>query len=234
MSLASYPNARSTTGTRTRVPDINPQSGMCPICIKECPVLCEIGLSAFRGREVLLAATGPHGLESARLLGSLASRVYWSFPGGTPGCPEADLASLPPSVELIPGSRVAELRGESRLESVVLETPEGRRELRVSAVFVEMGYTTRTDLVEGFVELNERGEVVVDRLGATSRPGVFAAGDLTDAPYKQAVVAAASGAVAALSAYNYLAERRGLSKVRADWRHEERRAEEGGFFLHPP
>ena len=53
MSLASYPNARSTTGTRTRVPDINPQSGMCPICIKECPVLCEIGLSAFRGREVL-------------------------------------------------------------------------------------------------------------------------------------------------------------------------------------
>jgi len=48
-----YENARSTTGTATRVKDISPLSGMCPICIRECPVLCEISKSAFRGREVL-------------------------------------------------------------------------------------------------------------------------------------------------------------------------------------
>ena len=46
-------NARSTTGTRTRVPDICYSSGMCPICIRECQIMCEIGKSAFRGREVL-------------------------------------------------------------------------------------------------------------------------------------------------------------------------------------
>ena len=46
-------NARSTTGTALRLPDMSPTSGMCPICVRECPVLCEIGLSAFRGREVL-------------------------------------------------------------------------------------------------------------------------------------------------------------------------------------
>lgn len=46
-------NAVSTTGTRTRVPDTCYSSGTCPICIKECRVLCEIGKSAFRGREVL-------------------------------------------------------------------------------------------------------------------------------------------------------------------------------------
>ncbi len=50
---SSYLNAMSTTGTRTRVRDVNPQSGMCPICVRDCPFLCEIGLSAFRGREVL-------------------------------------------------------------------------------------------------------------------------------------------------------------------------------------
>jgi len=50
---SSYLNAMSTTGTRTRVRDVNPQSGMCPLCIRECPFLCEIGLSTFRGREVL-------------------------------------------------------------------------------------------------------------------------------------------------------------------------------------
>ncbi|NYT01019.1 MAG: FMN-binding glutamate synthase family protein [Methanocellales archaeon] len=48
-----YANARSTTGTKTRVRDVNPTSGMCPICIRDCQTLCEIGLSAFRGREVL-------------------------------------------------------------------------------------------------------------------------------------------------------------------------------------
>ncbi|MHC1601148.1 MAG: glutamate synthase-related protein [Candidatus Nezhaarchaeales archaeon] len=50
---SSYLNAMSTTGTRTRVLDVNPQSGMCPLCIRDCPFLCEIGLSTFRGREVL-------------------------------------------------------------------------------------------------------------------------------------------------------------------------------------
>ncbi len=49
----SYENARSTTGTTLRLKDINPTSGMCPICIDECPVLCEVSKSAFRGREVL-------------------------------------------------------------------------------------------------------------------------------------------------------------------------------------
>lgn len=49
----NYLNARSTTGTRTRERDISPTSGMCPICVRDCPILCEIGKSAFRGREVL-------------------------------------------------------------------------------------------------------------------------------------------------------------------------------------
>lgn len=46
-------NSRSTTGTKTRVPDISPVNGMCPICVEDCNVLCEVGKSAFRGREVL-------------------------------------------------------------------------------------------------------------------------------------------------------------------------------------
>ena len=50
---SSYLNARSTTGTMTRVKDVSPLSGMCPLCIEECPFLCEISLSAFRGREAL-------------------------------------------------------------------------------------------------------------------------------------------------------------------------------------
>ncbi len=65
---SSYLNAMSTAGTRTRVRDVSPTSGMCPICIKECPILCEIGLSAFRGREVLYPAQVYYGTSTAASL----------------------------------------------------------------------------------------------------------------------------------------------------------------------
>ncbi|MEM2568756.1 MAG: FMN-binding glutamate synthase family protein, partial [Candidatus Bathyarchaeia archaeon] len=50
---SSYLNSMSTTDTRTRVEDTCPSSGLCPLCIKECPFICEVSLSAFRGREAL-------------------------------------------------------------------------------------------------------------------------------------------------------------------------------------
>lgn len=60
-----YANARSTTGTATRFKDICPTSGMCPICVKNCTVLCEIGKSAFRGREVLYPVPEEFGHSTA-------------------------------------------------------------------------------------------------------------------------------------------------------------------------
>jgi len=58
-------NSRSTTGTQTRVKDVNPTSGMCPLCIEECNVLCEVGKSAFRGREVLYPSPEYFGTSTA-------------------------------------------------------------------------------------------------------------------------------------------------------------------------
>ncbi|QLH74102.1 MAG: FMN-binding glutamate synthase family protein [Methanomassiliicoccales archaeon] len=58
-------NSRSTTGTNTRVKDVNPTSGMCPLCIEECNVLCEVGKSAFRGREVLYPSPEYFGTSTA-------------------------------------------------------------------------------------------------------------------------------------------------------------------------
>jgi hypothetical protein len=65
---SSYLNGMSTSGTRTRVRDVSPTSGMCPICIKECPFLCEISLSAFRGREVLYPTQAYFGQSTAASL----------------------------------------------------------------------------------------------------------------------------------------------------------------------
>ena len=73
---SSYLNAKSTTGTNTRVKDVSPTSGMCPICIRDCPFLCEIGLSAFRGREALYPEPLQFGYSTAGALKDF--RLDWS------------------------------------------------------------------------------------------------------------------------------------------------------------
>mgnify|MGYP002395798959 FL=1 len=65
---SSYLNGKSTTGTNTRVRDVSCTSGMCPICVRECPFLCEISLSAFRGREALYPQPEQYGFSTAGAL----------------------------------------------------------------------------------------------------------------------------------------------------------------------
>ena len=65
MKMNFIENARSTTGTKTRVNDISPINGMCPICIEECTVMCEVGKSSFRGREVLYPSPEHFGTSTA-------------------------------------------------------------------------------------------------------------------------------------------------------------------------
>lgn len=73
---SSYLNGKSTTGTTTRVKDTSPTSGMCPICIRDCPVLCEISLSAFRGRESLYPEPAQYGYSTAGALKDFG--IDWS------------------------------------------------------------------------------------------------------------------------------------------------------------
>ena len=65
---SSYLNAKSTTRTITRVEDVSCTSGMCPLCVRECPFLCEISLSAFRGREALYPVPEQFGASTASAL----------------------------------------------------------------------------------------------------------------------------------------------------------------------
>ena len=73
---SSYLNAKSTVGTQTRVKDVSPTSGMCPLCIRDCPFLCEVGLSTFRGREALYPEPVQFGYSTASALKDF--RLDWS------------------------------------------------------------------------------------------------------------------------------------------------------------
>lgn len=76
--------------------------------------------------------------------------------------------------------------------------------LDLDGVFVQIGQQPATDWLKGTVELNEYDEIIVDEYGRTSVPGIFAAGDATNVPYKQIIIAMGGGATAALSAFDYL------------------------------
>jgi NADH-dependent peroxiredoxin subunit F len=80
---------------------------------------------------------------------------------------------------------------------------EETHHIELQGVFVQIGLVPNTDWLGETVE-RVRGEIVVDNRGATNIPGVFAAGDCTNSPYKQIIISMGSGATAALSAFDYL------------------------------
>ena len=107
-------------------------------------------------------------------------------------------------------SQVTAINGDDKLESVTLTDTEtgATRELPVTGLFIAIGHDPRSELVKGQVRLDDDGYVLVDGSSTrTSLPGVFAAGDLVDHTYRQAVTAAGTGCAAALDAERFLADR---------------------------
>ena len=184
--------------------------------------ICDAPL--FRNRVVALAGIGEAGLHAAMILSDSVKRCYWIFPGTRPGVVESKLLEnikIKGNVELLPNSKIIEIKGDVKARSVLVKNLiSGEvRELKVDGVFIEMGYVPKIDPIKDLVKLNEKDEVIINKLCETSCPGVFAAGDITDVPYKQAVISAGQGAIAALSAYNYVARIKGYKQIVKDWKH---------------
>jgi thioredoxin reductase (NADPH) len=120
----------------------------------------------------------------------------------------AERALSNPSIKVIFSTRVVEIKGETKLSSLVLEdTKKGEiQEVEADALFVYAGIVPKSALVSG-VEIqaacDETGFVITDQSMSTNVPGLFAAGDVRDSPFRQVAVAAAEGAIAAHSAANY-------------------------------
>jgi alkyl hydroperoxide reductase subunit F len=113
---------------------------------------------------------------------------------------------------------VIEFLGDKKLQGVTLRSTKNTEttSINVEGVFLEIGLTPNTDTVRDLLKLNERGEIPVNNDNSTDIPGFFAAGDATDIPEKQIIVAAGEGAKAAIAAYKYLIEKKLIEKISSD------------------
>jgi glutaredoxin-like protein len=162
----------------------------------------------YRDRRVAVVGGGNSAFTAARDLVHYASEIHIihvleDFQADPVLVEEVRRA---PQVVLHLSSRVREFLGDDRLTGVRIESADGATgtDLAVEGVFLEIGLEPNTDPVQGLVPLNGAGEIPVGKDQSTAVPGFFAAGDVTDEPEKQIVVAAGAGAKAALAAGRYL------------------------------
>jgi thioredoxin reductase (NADPH) len=163
----------------------------------------------FREKTIAVVGGGDSAMEEAMFLTRFASKVYLihrrdSFKASKT---MVDRVLENPKIEVIYNSAVAEIKGESKVEGLVIEnTVDGSKSnLEVTGLFIAIGSDPRVGLVQGKVELSEDHFIKVDgRSSKTNVPGVFACGDVIDPTYRQAITAAGSGCVAALDAEHYL------------------------------
>ncbi len=111
-------------------------------------------------------------------------------------------------IEIITKTNVTKINGNEKniVDSVELDNPyNGKNKLEIDAVFVAIGHVPITDFSKSLgVKTNEKGEIIIDRKSRTNVPGVFAAGDVADTEFKQAITGAAEGVHASYSAYQHL------------------------------
>ncbi len=112
------------------------------------------------------------------------------------------------NVVMLEGYAITGVDGSPYLEHMTVRTPDGRQQdIAIKGLFVELGVIPDSGLVQGLVDLDEQGRIVVNCRGETSRPGVYAAGDVTNSYAEQVLIAIGDGAKAVLSAYDYLLRR---------------------------
>jgi len=175
----------------------------------------------FKNRIVTVVGGGNSALDAALYLAKIAKKVYLihrrdQFRGDEILVRQVEAKN---NIELILNSVVTEILGEETVKKVKVKNvkTEKLREIETEGVFIEIGFVVAADFIKDLVKVDKINQVIIDIDCRTSDPGIFAAGDLNYTPYKQIVIAAGQGAVAALSAYDYIQKKKGKLPVRIDW-----------------
>lgn len=162
----------------------------------------------FKGKVVAVVGGGNSALEAALTMADIASKAYLMHRRDSFRGDEVLINKVLSNqkIETILNDEIIEIKGDTVLNSVI--TKSGK-DISLDGVFVEVGHVADDSIVRGVVDTTESKHIITDKYQATSCPGIFAAGDITDLDHKQLIIASGQGASAALSAVKYL---QGLKK----------------------
>lgn len=164
----------------------------------------------FKNKEVVVVGGGNSAANTALEAAVYASKVYL-LARSKIKADEILQERLKKSdkIEIITSAVVKEIKGDKFVSGLIYQdgNSEKMKEIAIEGIFVAIGSVPNSSLVKNVVELNEYGEIKIDRRNTTSQPNIFAAGDVTEGLYKQMIIAAGEGAKSTLSAYKYISNR---------------------------
>lgn len=163
----------------------------------------------FRDKVVAVIGGGNSALDAASELSQYAKKVYILVRSDSLRADPAFLEAIKKDkkIEIILNAVPKKITGEQFVSELFYSDAKTKKEksLKTDGIFIEIGYSASTDFIPTNLKRNKLNEVIIDhKTGATNVSGIFAAGDVTDCIYKQAVISAGSAATSALSVYEYL------------------------------
>ena len=203
------------TGARANYLGLESEERFKNMGVSACAV-CDGAMPRYRGKQLVVVGGGDSAMEEANFLTKYASKVYIVHRRSEFRASKimADRALANSKIEVKWNSQIDEVLGDEtngvtgvRIRSTV--EPDTTEELEATGYFAAIGHTPNTDFLKGQLETNDKGYLVwpVSHRTNTSVDGVFAAGDVADDHYKQAITAAGTGCAAALDAERWLAAR---------------------------
>jgi alkyl hydroperoxide reductase subunit F len=163
----------------------------------------------YNGLDVAVVGGGNSALEGVVDLIPYARKIYLLIrgekPKGDPVTEEKVKGSA--KLQIISNAQVVEILGDKSVSGLRYKDKRTGEvtELAISGVFVPIGLSANSDFIRDLIDTNQAGEIIVEhRTGQTSKKGIFAAGDVTDDPFKQNNISAGDGVRAALSAYQFI------------------------------
>jgi thioredoxin-disulfide reductase len=168
---------------------------------------CDAGF--FKGKKTIMVGGGDSAVKESLILAEHASEVTIVYRKDK--FTKAEPINLKrmeatPNISAKFNTNVTEILGENLVTGVKLDTGE---EMAVEGVFIEIGRIPLTEIVDDLgVEKNGKGEIIINKMSETSIPGFYAAGDVTDTAWKQAIVSACEGTKAAYQAFGYVSAKK--------------------------
>jgi NADH-dependent peroxiredoxin subunit F len=171
----------------------------------------------MKNKEVAVIGGGNSALASILSLEPYATKIYsinlnaqYGLLGGQADEHMVDKVNNSSKVEILHEHKALEILGDKFVKSLKIMDLKSNQEknILIGGIFIGIGYNPSIDFIKGLVILSEAGEIIINKKNATTCPGIFAAGDVTDVIEKQIIIAAGEGAKAALAVSNYLLEQK--------------------------